>query len=112
MYQTSSQRKFWTYRNEQELAELRAQHNQKFIERFGIDMDVSRTWMTFKLSTIDFPFNLFIFIVAGQHHCAIFSYTGRGKSFAETVRTAFERILQTIRAPNAQIGGGDCIPLL
>jgi len=44
MYQSSSQRKFWTYRNEQELAELRAQHNQKFIERFGIDMDVSWCW--------------------------------------------------------------------
>lgn len=35
MYPTSSQRKYWTFANEQEIAELRLKQNQNFVINHG-----------------------------------------------------------------------------
>lgn len=40
MYPTSSQRKYWTFSNEQEIQALRLKQNQDYIEKHGADMDV------------------------------------------------------------------------
>ncbi|CAD7076797.1 unnamed protein product [Hermetia illucens] len=39
MYPTSSQRKYWTFSNEQEIQALRLKQNQDYIEKHGADMD-------------------------------------------------------------------------
>jgi hypothetical protein len=36
----SSQKRFWTFRNEENLMTLRQQHNQEFIEKHGAGMNV------------------------------------------------------------------------
>lgn len=35
MYPTSSQRRYWTFKSEQEIADLRLKHNQEFIILHG-----------------------------------------------------------------------------
>ena len=35
MYPSSSQRRFWTFKNEQEIEELRLKHNQQFVRQHG-----------------------------------------------------------------------------
>lgn len=41
MYSLSSQKKFWTFKTEQELAELRVKQNVRFIAKHGASMTVS-----------------------------------------------------------------------
>lgn len=40
MYATSSQRKYWTFKNDQEISELRLKHNQAFVLQHGSDLNV------------------------------------------------------------------------
>lgn len=40
MYPLSSQRQYWTFKNEQDIAELRRKHNAEFIERHGSGLNV------------------------------------------------------------------------
>lgn len=41
MYPVSSQRKYWTFSSEQDLAKLRIKHNQDYLEKHGVEMNVS-----------------------------------------------------------------------
>lgn len=49
MYHTSSQRQYWTFKSEKEIAELRRKHNQEYrkvhAERMGLDVSLSRQWI-------------------------------------------------------------------
>lgn len=42
MFPTSSQRRYWTFENEEEIAKLRIKHNQEFVERhrYQLGLDV------------------------------------------------------------------------
>lgn len=40
MYATSSQRKYWTFKSDQEISELRLKHNQAFVAQHGANLDV------------------------------------------------------------------------
>lgn len=40
MYPTSSQRKYWTFANEEEIADLRLKHNQNFVLIHGDALNV------------------------------------------------------------------------
>lgn len=46
MFHTSSQRQYWTFKTEKEIAELRRKHNQEYRkihgERMRLDVSVSR----------------------------------------------------------------------
>lgn len=51
MYPFSSQRRYWTFSSENEIAELRRKHNTEFIAKHGSTLDVVK--LTFFLSTIE-----------------------------------------------------------
>lgn len=42
MFPLSSQKKFWTFTNEQQLTELRLQQNVNYINTHGAEMNVSK----------------------------------------------------------------------
>lgn len=42
MFPLSSQKKFWTFTNEQQLSELRLQQNVNYINTHGAEMNVSK----------------------------------------------------------------------
>lgn len=95
MYPTSSQRKFWTFNNEQEIAELRLKHNQKFVnehgERLGgLDVSLTFFFLANSLMQTDFYFKLYF---KGRPKAAIFSKARRRTNAAEKLRIAFARIL-------------------
>lgn len=59
MYPTSSQRRYWTFANEREIAELRLKHNQNFVlnhgESLGIGVCIDTLTLFSKISaTTDF----------------------------------------------------------
>lgn len=41
MYSMSSQKIYWTFKNEKEIAENRLKHNQQFILKHGAGLDVN-----------------------------------------------------------------------
>lgn len=49
MFHTSSQRQYWTFKSEKEIAELRRKHNHEYRkihgERMNLDVSLSRQWI-------------------------------------------------------------------
>lgn len=43
MYPQSSQKKFWTFQNEQQLRDLREKHNQEYIFKHGQEIEVNES---------------------------------------------------------------------
>lgn len=58
MYPLSSQKKYWTFASMEQLNEMRVERNQKFIERWGRDMDVSFVFYEAMCNAINM-FNVF-----------------------------------------------------
>lgn len=44
MYPVSSQRRHWTFQNEQETNELRLKHNQQFQQMHGDRLNINVNW--------------------------------------------------------------------
>lgn len=60
MFPLSSQKKYWTFNNEQHLNELRKKQNEKFQETHGeAEAEVSLDWLNF-LFALEFLFTLFV----------------------------------------------------
>lgn len=49
MYPTSSQRRYWTFKSEQEIVDLRLKHNQEFVTLHGSRLGLNVRFFAKKL---------------------------------------------------------------
>lgn len=84
MYPVSSQRRYWTFSSEAEIAALRLKHNQEFIEKHGSIYDVSIAI----LSHVYIILYLLPQCSTGITTAPILSNTRRGTNSAEKLRTS------------------------
>lgn len=83
MYPLSSQRRYWTFGSETEIAALRLKHNQEFIGKHGAAYDVCIVAL---LSLVLRYRNIFSI---GITTAPILPDTRRGTNSAEKLRTAY-----------------------
>lgn len=82
MFPTSSQSRYWTFKNEEKIEERRVKHNQDFVERhrYQLGLDVISSLSPFHAEIHNF---CCFFDSLGRGMFAVLSIASRGKDAAE-----------------------------
>lgn len=114
MFPTSSQRRYWTFENEEKIEALRIKHNQEFVERhrYQLGLSVCANTDAHGLGHCKRRHWRFTFLwITGWRLFGVFPGAERWTNAIEKLWIESEGFLPSFRTANAEMYCGDGIPL-